>query len=446
MTIQEKYNAEEFDKAWHSFDPDGGIGVGSLVHYAKLHGYVDAGVKVEGQQAGNGTADSGTPEPDILALDRGRISIPTTPPTPRNYVWQGLVVAGHAYALGGFGGVSKSQAALQLGASIAMGIPFGNVATKKGSVLIVFGEDDKSEIERRTGAYAAQANLSAAQRKELEKNMRAFGLVGIDTRLTAPRNGILESTTFAGKIIATVAELEKKSGEPTGMIILDHVGLFHGGDFNAREDVSLTMRIANHIAHETGAAVLLLAHSPKSATVSETSETSAVAGSTAFVDQTRGAFILATMRPNEAKALGIPDAMRPSYVSMATVKSNYGKTGGVIWFKRDGPSGWEVGVLVPVDLQTPVKVFTPKGTVAVQSRILQFIADHPGQYTKTALRNQLSGKDGTLKASKPEMEIAIEEMLSTGLLVNLEPTTDDRKKFGHTQQVKAVLYVPVKAV
>lgn len=96
----------------------------------------------------------------ILSLERGRICIPLTPPPPRDYVWQGRMVAGHAYALGGFGGVSKSQAALQLAASIALGIQFGGVATKKGSVLLIFGEDDVSEITRRLGAYAAQGKFS----------------------------------------------------------------------------------------------------------------------------------------------------------------------------------------------------------------------------------------------------------------------------------------------
>lgn len=95
-----------------------------------------------------------------ISLKQGRISIPTTPPPPRDYVWQGRMVAGHAYTLGGFGGVSKSQAALQFAASIALGIPFGDVATKKGSVLLIFGEDDVSEITRRLGAYAAQVKLS----------------------------------------------------------------------------------------------------------------------------------------------------------------------------------------------------------------------------------------------------------------------------------------------
>lgn len=279
------------------------------------------------------------------------------------------------------------------------------------------------------------------QRKELEKNIRALGMVGEDTRLTAKINGSLEITGFAQEIINAAKELAKESGEPIRLIVLDHAGLFHGGDFNAREDVSLTMRIVNHIAHETGAAVLLLAHSPKAAGVSETSDASAIAGSTAFVDQTRGAFILATMRKSEAKALGIKDAMRQQYVSLAVVKNNYGKTGEVSWFERTSPPGWEVGVLVPVDLHPPENA--PTSNAATAERIKQFIAEHPGQYSKTALRDKRSGIKGELKASKPDVAAVIEDLLSAGELATREPTPEERKKFGLSQQIKTVLDVSV---
>lgn len=282
-----------------------------------------------------------------------------------------------------------------------------------------------------------------SQRKELENNIRVLGLVGEDIRLTSKKNnGSLESTGFAEKIINAAIELESESGDPIRLIVLDHAGLFHGGDFNAREDVSQTMRTVNHIAQVTGAAVLLLAHSPKAAGVSETSDASAVAGSTAFVDQTRGAFILATMRPKEAKAFGIPEDMRHQYVSMAVVKNNYGPTGDVSWFTRTSPPDWEVGVLVPVDLQPLVKSATPNAAVA--DRVKQFITDHPGQYSKTALRDKRSGVKGELKASKPEVAAAIEDLLADGELITRVPSAEERNKFGLSQQTKAVLDVPAK--
>jgi hypothetical protein len=376
----------------------------------------------------------------LLTLDRGRITIPTTPPPPRDYVWHGLMVAGHAYVLAGFGGVSKSQAALQLAASIAMGIPFANIAARKGSALLVFGEDDLNEIARRLGAYATHEKLSTIQRGELEKNLRTFGLVGADTRLTTTISGILESTAFAGQIITAASDLAKQSGELVRLIVLDHAGLVHGGDFNAREDVSLTMRIINHVAQETHAAVLLLAHSPKAAGVAEASDASAIAGSTAFVDQTRGAFILATMRPKEAKGFDVKDADRQKYVSLTVVKNNYGKTGEHAWFTRENPAGWEVGVLVPTDLQTAVRGVTPDAAAKV--RIKDMIAANPGQYSKTALRDKHSGKDGKLKASKSEVAAAIEDLLADGQIVTREPTPEERRTFDLPQQTKVVLAMP----
>jgi hypothetical protein len=397
--------------------------------------------KAERSVAQGAAHPSGTKS--LLALDRGRITIPTTPPPPRDYVWHGRIVAGHAYVLGGFGGVSKSQAALQLAASVGIGLPFAKIALKRGCALLVFGEDGLPEINRRIGAYASREQLSPIQRGELEKNLRTFGLVGEDTRLTAAVSGVLQSTAFAGQIITAAGDLAKQSGEPLRLIVLDHAGLIHGGDFNAREDVSLTMRIINHIAQETGAAVLLLAHSPKAAGLAEMSDASAIAGSTTFVDQTRGAFILATMRPKEAKTFGIGDTDRQRYVSLTVVKNNYGKTGEQAWFTRENPPGWEVGVLVPIDLQTPVRGILP--SVLLKERIKDMIAAHPGQYSKTALRDKHSGKDGKLKASKSEVATGIEDLLADGQIVTREPTPEERKTFDLPQQTKVVLSMPPQA-
>ena len=47
------------------------------------------------------------------------------------------------------------------------------------------------------------------------------------------------------------------------------------------------MRVVNHVAQETGASVMVLAHISKSANQLEASDASMVAGSTAFVDQAR---------------------------------------------------------------------------------------------------------------------------------------------------------------
>ena len=105
--------------------------------------------------------------------------------------------------------------------------------------------------------------------------IRAYPLVGSDVRLTAKERKGLVETKFAEEIIACARALGN-----VRLIVLDHLALLHGGDFNAREDAALTMQVINHIAQETGASVLVLAHTPKSANQQETSDASMVAGST----------------------------------------------------------------------------------------------------------------------------------------------------------------------
>jgi RecA-family ATPase len=217
-------------------------------------------------------------------------------------------------------------------------------------------------------------------------------------------------------------------------VVLDHVSLFHGGDFNAKEDASMTMRVVNGIAQETGAAVLLLAHSPKSAAAQEESDASMVAGSTAFVDQARGGWIMAKMRKNEAKKLGIAESAREEYVSLAGVKANYAPDRAVLWFRKVDFD--EVGVLEFVQLHPPVAA---AARATLQANIIAAVRNGAGQFSKTRLRDHFSGKEKSWRASKAEIDAEVEAMLSGGKLINRPPTTAEKTTFGHGPQVKHVL-------
>jgi hypothetical protein len=373
-------------------------------------------------------------------LSDGLIDIPTSPPAPRDYVWDGYIVAGNTYVLGGFGGVSKSQMALQLAASLSVGSAFANRAIKGGASLLILSEDDKAEISRRVGAVAKHSNYDKQQRQNIQNKVRAFGLVGEDVRLTMNLGGTLHTVdVIATWIIDTAKELQVESGEPVRLIVLDHAGMVHGGDFNAREDVSLTMRVINRIAYETGAAVLLLAHSPKSAATSESSDSSAIAGSTAFVDHARGAFILATMRDAEAKQYGIGKELKHNYVSLTVVKNNYGPTGDVVWFTRESVAGFGVGVLSPINLTVPDK--TLKSPNTVEGRIISLLKQNPGRFTKTELRESYSGLDGPLKASKSSIVEALDSLEKKHAVILRCPTSTERTNFGLLKQVKFVYEV-----
>ena len=55
-----------------------------------------------------------------------------------------------------------------------------------------------------------------------------------------------------------------KADYPVGLIVLDHARLVMAGDPLSADHVTALLRALTRIAVETGAAVLLLAHSPKS--------------------------------------------------------------------------------------------------------------------------------------------------------------------------------------
>ncbi len=373
-----------------------------------------------------------------LTLADGLIRFTSELPPKRDHVALGMVM-GKTYVGAGFGGTGKSQL---LGIQTSFDVALGGLLSKEkctpGSVLGIFAEEDSQELHRRANGTAVAFDLRSHSAL-LSRRIRFLGMVGEDIRLTTPIAGRPEITGFADRIIRAASTLAEESGDPVRLIVLDHISLLHGGDFNERNAASSTMREVNRIAKETGAAVLTLAHSPKNASGNEQSDAQAIAGSTAFVDQARGGFVLAGMREGEAKQYGISNDARGDYCSLTIVKNNYGPTGEVRWYQRRTVLDYGIGVMTPVQLVAPIKV--PKGQ-AVYTRVLDYVAAHRGEFSKTKLRDTHSGLDGPLKASKREVEAALDAMLSDGRLIEREPKAEERGRFRHGKQVKLVLDLP----
>jgi hypothetical protein len=171
----------------------------------------------------------------LLDPQNGMIAISTAVPQPREYTVEDLLVPGKSVVLAGFGGTSKTQLAFHLAVSIALGTPFGCKAVKQGSVMMCLGEEDRDEVTRRISAIARYQGLTPSQIQLVEQNLRAFPLVGHDTRLSIRNGKALTEVKFGQEIIAAVNVIGN-----VRLLVLDHMGLFHGGDFNAREDAALT--------------------------------------------------------------------------------------------------------------------------------------------------------------------------------------------------------------
>lgn len=361
-----------------------------------------------------------------LNLDDGVVPLSDEPPPPRDYVIKDLLVAAKSGVLAGLGGVSKSQLLLQFAVAVALGLPIFGLNTSEGSVMLLMGEEDADEVYRRVNAIAKVMRLSAEQKELLKQRLRVFPLVGADIRLTRSINMSIESSGLSDDIVKASQELEKLSGLPVRLIGLDHAGLVHGGEFNSREDVVQTMRQVNYIAKTTGAAVLLLAHSPKATTAADSSSAQNVAGSAAWVDLSRAAFVLRGMNEIEGKQLGITAEDRKQYVSMTTVKGNYIPSGDALWLHKSKVDGYEVSYLTQARLYASTQPKTG-GNRKLRVAIIELIGQK--LLTKTSIE-RYSGKSGDLRASKGAIKAEVDSMLQDGEIILVQPTDDERHKLG----------------
>jgi len=183
----------------------------------------------------------------------------------------------------------------------------------------------------------------------------------------------------------------------------------------------------------------VLAHSPKTSIGKDESDQNDVTGSAAWVDLPRAAFILRAMSLAEAKQYGFTNDVRGNYVSFSVVKSNYGPTGEKRWLMRSTVPGYGVSILIDVPLTRPQPVSASQN---LDTKIVDFVGQHPRQYTLTKLREYESGKSGRFGVGKNTIAGAVHRLIEAGDLRLVEPTDEQRKKYGlrdpKTQVLEAV--------
>lgn len=373
---------------------------------------------------------------DSWSADRGRPRLSNTPPPAREYVLADQVTPGTLTVIGGQGGVAKTMFMLQTCVAAAVGKNLGRLKVSPGASLLFLGEEDTAERDRRISAICLH---SQADLKTVEKRVRCYASAGIDIRLTQKIDANAQETYFGDQVIKLAQEHQQQAGVPIKLIVFDHARLVLGGDPNNAEDVTQLTRVLTNVARHTKAAVFLLAHSPKSVSGKSGSEINAadIAGSSAFVDHARAAYMMWTMREDDAKLYHIPLHERSDYVRLENVKCNYGRTGGGYWFHKEFLREWEVAVLNEKPLYSQ-SLYQSKGTTALRDRLLTEIRRRRGGTTERNLRD-ISGKDGVLKASDKAVRAEITKMVEDGLVDRRPPTTRERGEFRLAATVREVL-------
>lgn len=375
-----------------------------------------------------------------LPIEAGRLTLSSAPPPKRKWVVDKLLPLGTYAILAGLGGVSKTMLAISWAVHVALGKQWAELPVAGGAAMLILGEETKDEVTARFGAICR--NMTAESRTSVMDRVLAFPWAGNDMRITELRNGNPAETLFSSSIINAALEHSERCGVAVKLIVIDHARLTTGGDTNDAEDVTEATRVMTKIANATGAAVVLIAHSPKTAITKakngERADAADVAGSIALVDNARAAMVLTTMREDEAKKYGIEGENRDQYAKLQLVKANYSRTGWDCWLKREAVPDYEVAVLLPVTLAPPSRI---KDDAKLEYRILELVGEMPGQLSCRKLRDRYAGKKKALAASESDVEVAVDKLLNDGRLVSRSPTDDEKVRYGLTGNTRSVLVV-----
>ena len=241
-------------------------------------------------------------------------------PAAIDYVLPGMI-QGTVGALISPGGHGKSFLALELAIEIASGADVLDWDRKlrTGKVAYLAGEDPEVALHSRL--HNLGKFLTRCQREDVIENLTIHPLVGDFNipNLLAPQ---LEHG------LVTVAEGKR-------LVIIDTLRRFHAGNENDSGEMSRVITALERISSATGASLLFLHHSSKSAAMGGTvDEQQSSRGSSVLVDNVRWQGFLSTMTKAEAKDLKVEPDSRRGYVRFGVSKQNYGPAFEDIWFTR----------------------------------------------------------------------------------------------------------------
>jgi len=193
------------------------------------------------QVIGSDNAPPGRTALRIFSLEEFR----TLPPP--SWIVDGIIPATGLVALFGRPGSGKTFVALDLAVQVCLGGLWGGQPVTKGAVVYVAGEGGRFIPPR---IEAIESVLADHERSALGSNLHFI-------------NGALQLAN--GGDLELIAGLAAHQHEPALIIIDTLARCFCGYDENSSKDMGLMVDACGHLSEQTGAAILLVHHSGKSA-------------------------------------------------------------------------------------------------------------------------------------------------------------------------------------
>lgn len=338
-----------------------------------------------------------------------------TPAPARQWLFEERMPAGRAVLLAGIGGSSKTRALLHMAVGVCIGrLPWGWHVSRIGAAALVLAEDTNEDVHRSVRDVADHCGLTPAERALLADRLRIFPLAGEDTRLLRLAGaGALEPSERAQQL------MEKLRGIPgLALIGIDPaLAMTEGDELNPAHQRRLG-ELADRIAIDTGATVVLAAHAAKAMQNAEEIGSHSSRGSGAITDAVRAEYVLRTMTAAEARQHGITEIEeRKAHVQLLATKGNALPPAAFapVWLKR-GPAG----VLLPADLQPATGPAAPVGRRELQAlEVLRSLArtsapSFKGWREECESAGLVAG--GTPDASRKAMSRIRDRLLAAGLI------------------------------
>lgn len=347
------------------------------------------------------------PEPPIFTLESAQAGrfLACDPPAMR-WCAEPFIPAGRPAGLVAAGGTGKSLLSIQLAIAKATGRPFlDRYDLAPGGVLVVALEDDESELHRRIFRVARAQGIGA---DELHRFF-AISRVGDNSKLIDGRSGELLQTMFARQLAEAARQISELS-----LIVLDPASRLRSGDENAASDATALIEAVERVALATGAAVLVVHHTPKSAAAARDVTATAARGSSAFTDGLRSQIVLRTMTPDEARRRGVSRERAANLVEMVLAKANYSAPVPPIWLQRGGSGLLSI---VDLDAEAAMRDESPDDAyIEVLDKVRAHLTDGRIE-SRRSLEREHGGKDGKFSISAPRLRAILSRAVDAGHLI-----------------------------
>jgi RecA-family ATPase len=335
------------------------------------------------------------------------------PPRPMQWFIDGRIPMARGGLITGIGGSSKSRLAYHLAIGAAIGrLPWGWTVARRGKAVLILTEDTIDDVHDVIYSIVQSEGLSDEELEMVNHCLIPYPLAGQDCRLLTMENGTLQKSHLYDTLISYLQDL----GDVV-LVALDPALAITDGDELDQSHQRTLGKLADDLAVNTGATVVLISHATKASLNQTELNSHNSRGGGAITDAVRFELAMRTMTKDEASAAGITDLEeRKRLVQLVATKGNRLPPSAFvpIWLRR-GDHGNLSEADVVMEKKEAEKDTGPNGNDVRIFQVLEKLAEktpsvHLKDWRVQCICQKLIAHDNPTKAEK-QMQRAIGKLV-----------------------------------